>query len=124
MARMLVLDVNDCKVYEKDCNCLQDYYSAIRCNTIDIVSRQIGGRYFDIIVDDEGFLKPEDEIYVSAINSEKHVMLVGTLVFANHDSDGNETDLTDQDVEHIRNYIKCAFLKEGGVQPILTECDF
>lgn len=123
MARMLVLDVNDCKVYEKDCNCLQDYYSALRCDTIDIVRRKIGGRYFDIIVDDEGFLKPEDEIYVGAIDSNRNVALVGSLIFANYDGEGNETDLTDMDVEHIQNYIKCAFLKEGGVQPILTECD-
>ena len=124
MARMLVLDVNECKVYEKDCNCLQDYYSAIKCNTIDIVRRQIGGRYFDIIVDDEAALKPEDEIYVGAIDSNRHIALLGSLVFANHDEDGNETDLSDQDIEHIRGYIKCAFLKEGGVQPILTDCDF
>lgn len=36
---------------------LDEWYRLLRCDLIDIVSRQIGGRYFDIICDDEGLLR-------------------------------------------------------------------
>ena len=36
---------------------LQEWYRLIKCDLIDIVSRKIGGRYNDIIVDDEGLFK-------------------------------------------------------------------
>lgn len=36
---------------------LQEWYRLIKCDLIDIVSRKIGGRYYDIIVDDEGLFK-------------------------------------------------------------------
>ena len=123
MARMLVLDVHKNDVYEKECSTLQDYYGTIQCNCIDIVRRKIGERWFDVIVDDEGWLKPEEEIFVSAIDSRRRVDLVGTLIFANHDDEGNETDLSDMDIEHIRSFIKAAFLRDGTIQPMLTGCE-
>ncbi len=36
---------------------LAEWYRLIKCDLIDIVSRKIGGRYYDIIVDDEGLYK-------------------------------------------------------------------
>lgn len=36
---------------------LLEWYRLIKCNLIDIVSRKIGGRYYDIILDDEGLFK-------------------------------------------------------------------
>lgn len=35
---------------------LQSYYNLLECNTIDIIRRKIGKRYFHIICDDEGML--------------------------------------------------------------------
>lgn len=37
---------------------LQQFYSCIGCDTVDMLEISIGGRKFDIIVDDEGRYKP------------------------------------------------------------------
>ena len=36
---------------------LEEWYRLIKCSLIDIVSREIGGRYYDVIVDDEGLYR-------------------------------------------------------------------
>lgn len=100
MARLLLLDVFDNEVKEVECDELDDYYKFLRCGCFDIAHRQIGGKYFDIFVDDIG-LYAEQPI-VSAINSKHEPMLVGNLIFANHDSEGNTTDLTNGDIAIIR----------------------
>ena len=57
---------------------LQNYYNLIECNSIDIVRRKIGKRYFNIICDDEGMLV--DGPKISAISNLGEVRLVGNTV--------------------------------------------
>ena len=38
---------------------LDSYYKTLDCSCIDIVTRKIGGRRFDIICDDEGLYKDD-----------------------------------------------------------------
>jgi hypothetical protein len=68
---------------------------------IDISYRKIGGRYFDIILDDEGLFKPGGK--VTAITTEGEPVHVGNLVICNHDEKGHETGLSDDDIEHLLN---------------------
>ena len=101
MARLLVLDVIGNKgFYEVECNELKDYYRELKCDCFDIATRRIGDKYFDIFCDDNGFFV-EDPI-PSALDDEFNVMLVGNLVFANHDEEGNTTSLTDEDIKLIK----------------------
>lgn len=74
---------------------LETFYKIIDCDTIDIVTRYVNDVQFDIICDDEGLLK-EDPI-VTAVNMKLEPMLVGTLILAHHDGNGNLTDITDED---------------------------
>lgn len=79
--------------------CIDDYYKHLGCSCFDIAHRKIGNKYYDIFCDDEGLFK-EDFIF-SAIDPSGTGMLVGNLIFANHDDQGNTTDLTEDDVHNI-----------------------
>ena len=78
---------------------LDEWYRLLRCDLIDIVSRQIGGRYFDIICDDEGLLRGGAK--VTALTPQQEPLLVGNLVICNYDREGGEASLTDEDIELI-----------------------
>ena len=103
MARVLVLDVIGRKgFYEAECNDLDDYYRELKCDTFDIATRKIGDKYFDMFVDDNGLFveKPIPSVLDNALG----VMLVGNVIFANHDEEGNTTSLTDADIDLIKQY--------------------
>ena len=90
------------------CKGLDDFYREIGCDTIDITSRRICGKSFDIIVDDEGLLKEGAETKVSALvqqDGQLAPQLVGTLIFTNHDAAGNTTDLSLDDTFLISSRI-------------------
>lgn len=109
-----------------ECSSLEDYYDALQCETFDIARRKIGGHYFDIFVDDIGLF--DESPIVSAIRwvdkdaGKAEPMLVGNLIIANHDAEGNTTSLTREDVGVILSNIlwNCS---DKGVYPIL-QCDW
>lgn len=100
MARVLVLSVTQNRVYEADCGQLQDFYDNLEAEPFDIAVRKIGDKYFDIFVDDMGLFR--EERIVSAVDREGNGMLVGNLIFANHDAQGNTTSLSTEDIELIK----------------------
>lgn len=85
---------------------LQAFYDTIHCvyNTIDIVSRNIGGKYFDIICDDDGLAR--ETHHCSAVDREGNPMLVGSILVANHDEAGETRSLTDEDIELIQKSVQ------------------
>lgn len=99
MATLLVLDVKNNDVKPVQCSELDDFYRELDADVFDIARRKIGGRYYDIFVDDMGLWR-EDPV-VSAISPKMEPMLVGNLVFANHDDAGETTSLTDEDMDRI-----------------------
>ena len=78
--QVIYLNVNANKAPEKlnIKDDLQSYYNLLECNTIDIIRRKIGKRYFHIICDDEGMLVEGPKI--SAISNLGEIRLVGNLV--------------------------------------------
>lgn len=102
-ARCLVLDVANNKVYEKECSQLQDYYDALGCDCFDIATRKVGNKYFDMFVDDIGLFR--DSPIPSVLDANMQPMLVGNVVIANHDDEGNTTSLTDDDITLIKESI-------------------
>lgn len=79
---------------------LNEYYKHLKCSTIDITMRKVGGRDFDIICDDEGLFT--DHPIITAIYQDFSPALVGNLIFAHHNSEGEMTALSDEDVEIIK----------------------
>lgn len=89
---------------------LKGYYKLLDCDTIDITRRKIGGKYYDIICDDEGLFK--ETVMVSAVDGNNEAMLVGKLLICNHDEKGNEASLTQDDILNIEaNVCKRVFVK-------------
>ena len=120
MARLLCLDVKQYLVTEVECNDLRDYHKALDCDCFDIAHLKIGDKYFDCFVDDNGLFA--DDPLPSAITKEKDVLLVGNIVFANHDSEGNTTSLSDNDIKMIKQNIVIGTrtdVKTGAVDMLL-----
>lgn len=97
MARLLLFTGHEFK--EVTCDSLDDYYRYLECDTFDITSRNVGGKRFDIFVDDIGLFK---DALITGVSPELEVMLVGNLIFANHDQEGNTTSLSDADIKLIK----------------------
>ena len=88
---------------------LESYYDILKCDTIDIVERKIGGQLFDIVADDEGlFNQPK----ISAINDMGEPMLVGNLFIVNYDGKGDITSLEENDIQHLQNFVEIMYTKQ------------
>ena len=101
-------------------NRLDSYYPIIDCNTINIVSRRFAGRRLDVICDDEGLFT--DHPVVTAIDTEYHPMLVGTIVIVRHDDEGETVSLTSEDVKAVRKSLR-GVIESTGVRRIV-QCDY
>ncbi len=117
MAKLLLMKVYGMEALEDqfekvDVEELSDYYKYLECDYFDIATRKIGEKYYDIFCDDEGMFR-EDAI-TSAIGPDGSTMLVGNLIFANHDGEGNTTSLTREDVVNIVNNAHVA-IGDGNV---------
>lgn len=111
--KMLLIDVKNNKIKPVDVNGLDDYYQYIDCRCIDIVRRKIGGKYFEIIIDDEGLLV--NNPIPSAINKYGEVMLVGNLLIAGGEVvDGELIGITDSEITHIlqKGYVFVQFVQD------------
>lgn len=80
---------------------LEKYYDILNCRCIDIVTRKIGDKYFDIICDDEALLKGDP--ILTAISRDKKSYLFGNLLIVNSDNDGNLRSLSKDDIDTIYN---------------------
>lgn len=83
---------------------LRAYYAVLDCNCIDIVSRTIGGKRYDIVCDDEGLFK--EDCRISAVDSNYEPMLVGSLFVCQHDGEGNEISISEDDIAHVLRYVR------------------
>ena len=104
--RLLALNVSDKKgLYEVECDNdkLQTYYDVLGCDCFDIANRYIDGKRFDIFCDDMGLFN--DNPIPSALDNDLKPVLVGNLIFANHDYAGNTISLSEEDISHIRSHI-------------------
>lgn len=97
---MRALLIKGLNVTEVEANGLEDYYRLMEVDIIDIVTREINGKFYDIICDDEGLLK--EKPIPTMFDSEKQPMIFGNIIIAGlADDEGNMTDLTDEDIVRI-----------------------
>lgn len=122
MATVLVLDVKSDKIRPAECDDLIDFYRELNADLFDIAKRKIGGKYYDIFCDDIGLWR--DNPVVSAIDSNMKPMLVGNLVFANHDSTGETTSLTEEDVERIVHNLYLVKSAGDDKEHMVIMCDY
>lgn len=98
MINVFLLDVYNETISTIDIepNDLDTLYEKLNCRCIDIVTRTVDGTQFDIVCDDEGLF--HEPCKISAVGKDGRPMLVGNLIFAHHDAEGNLTGLEDGDM--------------------------
>lgn len=102
---------------------LQDYYKMIGCRYIDIVTRKIGRKVYDIICDDEGTFV--DDPLISAIDDMGRVMLVGNLIICGlADDEGELTGLSPEDIRYIKKRIQTLDTRKHADLLMLTSCNY
>lgn len=82
---------------------MKEYYRLLDCRCIDIREVEINGKYFDLIVDDEGMLteRPIPTFYVE----EDKVVLFGNILFAHCNEDGEIIGLENSELPMLANYV-------------------
>ena len=78
---------------------LEGYYKLLDCDCIDIVHRQIGGKYFGIICDDEALLKADP--VPAAVDRQGRVVLYNRLFIVSFDGVDDVRSLTDDEIQHV-----------------------
>ena len=102
----ILLDTINQEIKEVDCaNDIHEWYKLLNTDIVEMPERQIGGKYYTIICDEEGLLKPEP--IISAMNSGIDTMFVGNLLIFNIDRENCDvTDLSKEDIENIKSFTK------------------
>lgn len=101
---------------------LEVFYAMLHCRCIDIATRSIAGKNFDIIVDDEGLFA--DPMILGAMNPlDRNCALAGSLLVVGAPDDGGDlTSLTDDDVRRIYSTLHHVMIRDGkefNVRPLL-----
>ena len=123
MSKALFLDTINKSTRVVDVNTLEDYYKLIGCRCIDIVTRKIGRKVYDIICDDEGALT--DDPLISAIDDIGRVMLVGNLIVCGlADDEGELTDLNPADIRYIKKRVQTLDTRKHADLLMLTSCNY
>ena len=85
---------------------LEKIYSMLECTCIDIQTRKIGSKYFDIYLDDEGLWKENRIISIYTTSKDKIVeTIVGNVFICNHDGEGGMKSLTQEEIDMILNSV-------------------
>lgn len=79
---------------------LKQFYDLIGCRCIDICTRKIGKKYYNIVLDDEGLLV-SDPVF-SAIDKGMNGMLAGNLIIFGIGDDQDLCSIEDTDPANIR----------------------
>ena len=98
-------------------NTLHLMYDEIGCDCIDIpfVSNLYGQNNIDVVIDDEGKLKEEQQITGLILNEKGFVIdtIVGTYLLMSHNDEGETVSLTDEQVETIKRTFRLATTSIG-----------
>jgi len=110
-------------VTEVQANDLEDYYRLMEVDIIDIVAREINGKYYDIICDDEGLLK--EKPIPTVFDTNKQPMLCGNIIIAGlADETGYMTDLSNEDIDRICNSIGVVRMIDGKEYACLLDVKY
>lgn len=121
--KALLIDTVNKQVRQVNPEGLDDYYELIGCELVDIVTRKIGRKFYDIICDDEGTFV--DDPLISAIDDLGGVMFVGNLIICGRvNNEGELTDLTNNDIQYIKKRIQTLDTRMHSDLLMLTSCNY
>lgn len=100
---------------------LDEYHRLIHCDCIDIVMREVQGRKYNIVLDDEGLLKP-NRISATSVDADlfgNQERLAGSLLIFGVDKiEYDLRSLTDDEVKQIKRRIIDARFADGSKHPV------
>lgn len=122
--RTVLLNVYENTVTEVDVkDDLDAFYEKLGCDLIEIDERRIGGKWFDVMCDEEGTFR--DDARISAIDNFGNTMFVGNLMFFHNDGEGNLTGITEDEVKHLKRLIQTMYTrKHPEGYKMLTQCEY
>lgn len=102
---------------------LDDIYKAINARCFDIATRQIGtkaDKVYAIYCDDVGLFKQDNHL---AAYGDNDCLLVGDILIAKHDANGEMIDLTNEDIDYIGKHIyRCVDKLQREVDILFPIC--
>lgn len=102
---------------------LESYYKILDCTCIDITSRKIGDREFDIVCDDEGLFHEPQKI--SAITKAHKPALVGNLLIVKFDGEEDITSLDDDDIQYVMQRVRHLYTNSYPLgYPMITDLEY
>lgn len=103
---------------------LDEYYRLIGCRCVDFIVREIDGHPYNIILDDEGLLKP-NRITAVSVHSDiwgNREHLAGNILMFGVDPDDYEhgcKSLTDEELLQIQRRMIDGVFADGSEHPLL-----
>lgn len=103
---------------------LDEYYRLIGCRCVDFAVREIDGHPYNIVLDDEGLLKP-NRIAAISVQSDmwgNQERLAGNLLIFGLDPDDYEhgcKSLTDEELLQIQRRMIDGVFADGSEHPVL-----
>ena len=100
---------------------LENIYSLLDVDCIDVAVRKVGNHAYDFIVDDEGLLK--GNTIPSFCDSEGNRQLVGNALIVNSNEEGDFTSLTEEQIADLKNHVG-NIIVEDGIIPVIVGADY
>lgn len=113
MGRILLYDGEE--LQEIDINLeWEEMVKAIGCDYMDIVTRKIGDRFFDIVCDDEFLLREQPSVdRITVMDPNMDTVLMGKVLFTTSNYGGETLPLSDDDVKTIEDALRHVFFETG-----------
>lgn len=94
---------------------IDEYYRLLGCDCIDIIVREVNGTPFNIVLDDEGLLKPNR---ITGVNLSADERLAGSLlIFGVEEGTCELRGLTDKEMLIIQRRMVDAVFSDGSEHP-------
>ncbi len=100
---------------------LENIYSLLDVDYIDVAVRKVGNHAYDFIVDDEGLLK--GNAIPSVFDSEQKPQLVGNVLIVNSNEEGDFTSLTEEQIADLKNHVG-SIIVDDGITPVIVGADY
>ena len=100
---------------------LENIYSLLDVDCIDVAVRKVGNHAYDFIVDDEGLLK--GNAIPSVFDGEQKPQLVGNALIVNSNEEGDFTSLTEEQIVDLKNHVG-SIIVDDGIIPVIVGADY
>jgi hypothetical protein len=95
---------------------LEEYYRLLECETIDVISRYVGGIHFNFVVDDEGLLNQhKNDVEGFGVDDENRIgeMLYGNILVLGFHDDPHDEEENYGEIESLCSYEIDVIKKHG-----------